>query len=313
MLGDVVAYIDYASQIRDSVNQIFVLINGLLDDTLYLDWIFQYLELPTSGDEGNYNLEKISSVEFRHVCFGFSDDAVINNISFKIPEGKCVAVIGENGSGKSTLIKLLLGLYSNYEGEILINGIDIRNINKEHLYKRIGVVFQEYMKYETTIRENVAYGNLNSLMDEEKILDSLSKVKLVNKIPNADIDAIIGSWFGEYQLSVGEWQRLAIARSLLKNADLYIFDEPDASLDVITQKEIMDMFKETLQNKIGIYVSHKIQYAHEIADYIMVIEKGTITEFGTHRELLEHNGRYRQMWDETVPQAMDEERPQMGA
>ena len=244
LLGDVVAYIDYASQIRDSVNQIFVLINGLLDDTLYLDWIFQYLELPTSGDEGNYNLEKISSVEFRHVCFGFSDDAVINNISFKIPEGKCVAVIGENGSGKSTLIKLLLGLYSNYEGEILINGIDIRNINKEHLYKRIGVVFQEYMKYETTIRENVAYGNLNSLMDEEKILDSLSKVKLVNKIPNADIDAIIGSWFGEYQLSVGEWQRLAIARSLLKNADLYIFDEPEAGIDIWGFGNLIKIFKD---------------------------------------------------------------------
>lgn len=205
-------------------------------------------------------------------------------------------------------MKLLLGLYDEYEGEILINDIDLKKIDIETYQKKIGVVFQDYMRYETSIRENIAYGNLSQFDNEEEIHRLLKAVGLEHKAKDEEgIDTIVGNWFGGQQFSVGEWQRLAIARALIKKADVYIFDEPDASLDVFKQREMIRLFKEAMEHKIGIYVSHKINYVNEVADKIIVVQNGEITEMGDHEGLMERKGHYYQLYQESVEGHSDDE------
>ena len=225
----------------------------------------------------------------------------MKNANFFVGPGESIAFVGENGSGKTTLSKLILGLYDEYEGDIFINDINLKEINMESYQKKIGTVFQDYIKYETSIRENIAFGNMEYLYNDEEIYRVLKDVNLDNKINERDgLDTIIGHWFGGQQCSIGEWQRLAIARALIKNADVYIFDEPDAALDVLRQREIVELFKKTMYGKIGFYISHKINFVNELADTIMVIQNGIIEEIGTHDELLRKNGKYFNMYTEAM-------------
>lgn len=191
----------------------------------------------------------------------------------------------------------MTGLYDEYEGEIFVNNINLKNISIETYQKKIGCVFQDYMRYETTIKENVAYGNIENILNNDDIKDTLRKVKLEYKINSEKgIDAVVGSWFGEEQLSGGEWQRLAIARALFKDADFYVLDEPDASLDILKQKELINLYKDVMQNKIGVYVSHKIDFVNTLVDRIFVMENGVIVEQGTHEELMNNKNKYYQLY-----------------
>lgn len=300
LLGDVTAYIDCTDNIKSSVEGIFSGINNLVEQSMYINLLFEYLDLPEIEDIHRKDVPAVRCIEFRNVSFKYSNGKyALKNASFFIRPGESVALIGENGSGKSTLTKLLLGLYREYEGEIFINDMNLKEIDTESYQKKIGVVFQDYMKYETSLRENVAFGDIDQLGNDEEIHCMLKSVNLDHKSKSEEgLDEVIGNWFGGQQFSIGEWQRLAIARALIKDADVYIFDEPDASLDVFRQREIIQLFKKAKKHKIGIYVSHKINYVNELADKIMVIQNGVITETGSHKELLEKGGQYYQMYME---------------
>lgn len=300
LLGDVTAYIDCTDNIKSSVEGIFSGINNLVEQSMYINLLFEYLDLPEIEDIHRKDVPAVRCIEFRNVSFKYSNGKyALKNASFFIRPGESVALIGENGSGKSTLTKLLLGLYREYEGEIFINDMNLKEIDTESYQKKIGVVFQDYMKYETSLRENVAFGDIDQLGNDEEIHCMLKSVNLDHKSKSEEgLDEVIGNWFGGQQFSIGEWQRLAIARALIKDADVYIFDEPDASLDVFRQREIIQLFKKAKKYKIGIYVSHKINYVNELADKIMVIQNGVITETGSHKELLEKGGQYYQMYME---------------
>lgn len=309
LIGDVTAYIESIDNIKSSVEGMFSEINSLVEQSMYIHLMFEYLNLPEIRNINRKEVEVIRCIEFRNVSFRYSNGKyALKNASFFIRPGESVALVGENGSGKTTLMKLLLGLYDEYEGEILINDIDLKKIDIETYQKKIGVVFQDYMRYETSIRENIAYGNLSQFDNEEEIHRLLKAVGLEHKAKDEEgIDTIVGNWFGGQQFSVGEWQRLAIARALIKKADVYIFDEPDASLDVFKQREMIRLFKEAMEHKIGIYVSHKINYVNEVADKIIVVQNGEITEMGDHEGLMERKGHYYQLYQESVEGHSDDE------
>lgn len=302
LIGDVTAYIESTDNIKDAVEGIFSGINELAEQSMYINLMFEYLELAEVADINRKKIETIRCIEFRNVSFKYSNGKyALKNASFFIQPGESVALIGENGSGKTTLTKLLLGLYDEYEGEIFINDINLKQIGIESYQKKIGAVFQDYVKYETSLRENIAFGDMDLLSNDEAILHALKVVNLEHKAKGAEgLDSVIGSWFGGRQFSIGEWQRLAIARALFRKADVYIFDEPDASLDVFRQKEIILLFKKIMKHKIGIYVSHKTNFVNELADKLIVIQNGEIIEMGTHKELIDKEGYYYQLYRESM-------------
>ena len=265
LIGDVTAYFECINNIKSSIKGIFIEINNLVDQSMYINLFFEFLDIPESPHTEKKEIKLIKKIEFKNVSYKYKNGKyAIKNTSFIIPPRTTIALIGENGSGKTTLLKLILGLYDDYEGNIYINDINIKDINIDNYQRKIGIVFQDYMKYETTIRENIAYGNLKQLKNDIKINKLIKKVHLENKLGNMKgIDTVIGNWFGEQQFSIGEWQRIAIARALIKDADMYIFDEPDSSLDIFRQKEMVEIIKQFTQNKIGLYVSHKINHANE--------------------------------------------------
>ena len=175
---------------------------------------------------------------------------------------------GCNGSGKTTLIKILSGLYTDYEGTIKINGIDMNFINLDTYRKCISCVFQDYAKFESSFLDNVTYSNIYSTIDYDRIFDTLVKVQLDDKVQDIGINTLIGNWFGETDLSGGEWQRLAIARALYRNADVYIFDEIDASLDEEARKLIRNYAIDSVKEKIIIEVSHRESAYDQITNEI---------------------------------------------
>lgn len=302
LIGDVTAYIESTDNIKDAVEGIFSGINELTEQSMYINLMFEYLELAEVTGINRKKIEAIRCIEFRNVSFKYCNGKyALKNASFFIQPGESVALIGENGSGKTTLTKLLLGLYDDYEGEILVNDINLKQIGIESYQEKIGTVFQDYVKYEASLRENIAFGDMNLLSNDEAILHALKAVNLEHKAKGTEgLDTVIGSWFGGKQFSIGEWQRLAIARALIRKADVYIFDEPDASLDVFRQKEIILLFKKMMKHKIGIYVSHKTNFVNELADKLIVIQNGEITEMGTHKELMEKEGYYFQLYKESM-------------
>ena len=302
LIGDVTAYIESTDNIKDAVEGIFSGINELTEQSMYINLMFEYLELAEVTGINRKKIEAIRCIEFRNVSFKYCNGKyALKNASFFIQPGESVALIGENGSGKTTLTKLLLGLYDDYEGEILVNDINLKQIGIESYQEKIGTVFQDYVKYEASLRENIAFGDMNLLSNDEAILHALKAVNLEHKAKGTEgLDTVIGSWFGGKQFSIGEWQRLAIARALIRKADVYIFDEPDASLDVFRQKEIILLFKQMMKHKIGIYVSHKTNFVNELADKLIVIQNGEITEMGTHKELMEKEGYYFQLYKESM-------------
>ena len=212
---------------------------------------------------------------------------VLNGVSLEIEEGSFVAVLGHNGSGKSTLIKLLLGFYDNYEGEILFNGIELRDIERNSFYGLTSVLFQDFTKYESTVRENVAYGDIASLDNDEKIMQALTTVNFPFRLlDEKKLETQLGYWFDDgKQLSMGEWQKIAIARTIMKNGDFYIFDEPDAALDINAQNDIVKIYTELAHDKICLMISHKIQQISNMANEIIVLDKGQVAEQGSYAEL----------------------------
>ncbi len=253
LLGDLTGCLECIEQIKDGGESIFVGLENIVNESMYVAQIFEYLDLPEDIERPE-KIETLASVEFQDVCFGYSERRIINHISFKLKKGDTIIIEGENGSGKTTLIKLLLGFYDNYSGQIKINGTELRAINRTCFYKKISCLFQNFEKLETSVEENVTCGHEHS--GEPDVESCLKAVGIDEKIENiGGIYTVIGNWFGSQQLSGGEWKKLAIARSLYKESDLVIWDEPEASLDCESKKRF---FKEqhNRKNCITVIISH---------------------------------------------------------
>ncbi|XVM11071.1 ABC transporter ATP-binding protein [Bacillus subtilis] len=247
------------------------------------------------------------AVEFKNVSFRYPfmdedhknsrSDNVLNDISFSIAPGERIAVVGANGSGKTTLIKLLCRFYELNSGEIKVNGVNIRNAAIKDVRSRISVVFQKFGKYELSLRENIALGDLDAANDQEKLQHAVQAARLeqiIETLPEG-LDARLGPEWGGTDFSGRQWQRIALARSFIKDASLVILDEPAASLDIRAEYEIFRQFHRFTQGKSVIMISHRFSTV-KMADRILVLKNGKIEEEGSHEELMKQNGEYANMF-----------------
>jgi ATP-binding cassette subfamily B protein len=303
--GDVVLVIGAFSSVAGTLGMISSTFVAVDQHTRFLDDYFSFLKIealipvpakPVTIPEG-----KIDGINFENVGFSYpgGHGQAVKNLNLKINPGELVALVGENGAGKSTLVKLLLRFYDVQEGAIKIGGVDIKDMDPEHLRSRIGVLFQDYATYELSVRENVLMGWPYDKADDEKVLKALKDSKsewLVKKMANG-LDSKVGRLFeGGHDLSGGEWQRLALARIMYRNADIWILDEPTSSLDPEAEAAIFAELKENLKGRMGIVISHRFSTVR-IADRIAVIDEGHIKELGTHHELLAAGNTYARLFE----------------
>lgn len=297
LIGDITAYIECIENIKSGSNEIFDNIGNMLEQSMYIGFIFEFLEIPEFKGNEEFDIGEIYKIEIKDLSFKYNTTYVLKNINMTLNKGDSIALVGENGSGKSTLIKLIMGFYREYEGTIKINDIDIKKINKTGYYQKIGCVFQDYTKFEDSIRNNIRFGNIKT--DNTKSIENMLEIthmkERVDEI--GGLDTIVGKWFGKEDLSIGEWQRISICRAAFKQANLYILDEPDASLDIFRQEELIETYKNTFKSAIRIFITHKVNYAEEMGEKIYVLEKGEILESGSHTKLLNDKGKYYEMFN----------------
>jgi ATP-binding cassette, subfamily B, bacterial len=239
--------------------------------------------------------------EFRHVAFAYpgATRLVVEDVNFRLESQEKIALIGENGAGKTTLVKLLARLYDPTAGQILLDGIDLREYSVEDLRKEIGVIFQDYMRYELLAKENIGFGKIEDLADRERIQRAAHKslaFQVIDKFPNG-YDQMIGRRFeGGVDLSGGEWQKFALARAYMRDAQLLILDEPTATLDARAEYQVFRRFAELTQGRMAVLISHRFSTVR-MADRILVLENGQIREQGTHSQLLALGGRYAELFE----------------
>lgn len=309
LIGNVVTYMKTITQIKTQITAILQSLSQMNQESMFVDQLIEYLNLSEEekgakhhSDSELINIKNLESIEVKNLYYRYKEDQnyVLKNISFKIEGTQSIAIVGPNGSGKTTLLKILMGFYHDYEGEILINGIEFGKINKESVTKRIATMFQDFYKYEATFRENIAYGNLN-LMQEDDILEEFCKKfkldGLINETPEK-LDCQIGYWFdGGKQISLGQWQKIGITRAFSKDADLYIMDEPNAALDAISEYNLSKLYSKLINQKKEIIVAHKFNNLVMDVDNILVLDCGEIIGNGTHEELLKTNQLYKSLFE----------------
>lgn len=249
----------------------------------------------TRGEEKfNQNFEEIA---VNHVDFSYPNAkrSAISDVSFHIKQKESIAIVGNNGSGKTTLVKLLTGLYKAQKGEIFYGEQNINSLNPKEFYENISIVSQDFIKYEMSLRENVGISDWKRMEDTEKIRQLLKKMELPEFSDEDSLEQPLGSEFGGRELSIGQWQKLAIARGMFKKSSMIVLDEPTAALDPIMESNILKMFLQIAKEKTAIIVSHRIGICREV-DKIIVMKNGGVAEIGNHKELLERKGEYYQLY-----------------
>ncbi len=292
-------------QASTNIQQIFSTLAGIADQALFLTDLLAFFEMqPTIRSKPNALPAPrpiLQGFEFRNVSFSYpgSSRLVLNRMNFRLRPGERVALIGENGQGKTTLVKLITRLYDPSEGEILLDGVDLREYDLEDLHREIGVIFQDFMRYEMTVRDNIAVGRLQEI-DNLPLLQNAARKSMaedvVERLPER-YDQMLGRRFETgVDLSGGEWQKVALARAYLRDAQLLILDEPTAALDARSEFEVFHRFSELTAGKTALFISHRFSTVR-MADRIVVIEKGQIVEEGNHEQLSSLGGRYAEMFE----------------
>jgi ATP-binding cassette subfamily B protein len=297
-----------ANAIRDAssnLQQTFSTLSTIADQALFLTDLIAFFEMrPTIRSKPNAlpaprPIQR--GFEFRNVSFRYpgSSRLVLNGLNFHLRPGERVALIGENGEGKTTIVKLLTRLYDPAEGQVLLDGVDLREYDLEDLYREIGVIFQDFMRYEMTARENIAVGRIEQIENRDLLQQSAQKSmadEVVGKLPSG-LDQMLGRRFdGGVDLSGGEWQKVALARAYLRDAQVLILDEPTSALDARSEYEVFQRFAELTTGKMALFISHRFSTVR-MADRIVVLEKGRIAEEGDHDALTQLGGRYAEMFE----------------
>lgn len=252
-------------------------------------------------EEAEKGTEKLcsdfDSIKVKQLSFSYPGrkTPAVSNLSFTIKRNEVVAIVGNNGSGKTTLVKLLTGLYQAQKGQIYYGRQNLRSLDPEEFYKQISFVSQDFIKYKLTVRENIGIGDWKQMENTDKIYMLLHQVGLEPFISQASVNQLLGNEFGGRELSVGQWQKLAIARGMMKDSSVIFLDEPTAALDPLMETKVLKMFLKIAREKTAIIVSHRIGICKEV-DKIIVMKEGKIAEIGNHEELLAEKGEYYRLY-----------------
>jgi ATP-binding cassette, subfamily B, bacterial len=313
-LGDIALYTGIILQLKRSIYTLVSNLGDIYDVTLATRPVFQLLDLqPQLVDRLDAReLPAIGNgLELKNLSFGYpgAKTNILNNISLKVNPGEMVVLVGENGAGKTTLGKLLARLYDPTSGEILWNGVDMRDVALDELRSRIAVVMQDYARFPAKVRENVGWGYLPKLNDDSAVHQVLAEAGINQVVLNLEqgLDNPLGKQLEHgIDLSGGQWQRVAIARALLRlgKAELVIFDEPTAALDPKNEHEIYEIFRTIARGRMAVVISHRLSLAR-MADRIVVLEQGEIVEQGNHAELMAQSGRYADMFTRQASSYID--------
>jgi len=303
-LGQMTMYLVLFKQGQSAVSSSLSAISGLYEDGLYLADLYDYLGQPVPVESGQLTEGVMPGDGLRFEGVGFSypgsSHPTLVNIDLHLSPGRSVALVGENGSGKTTIIKLLTRLYRPDEGRILLDGSDLNDWNEDALRRRIGVIFQDYIRYQFVVGENLGVGDIDAFGEEARWRDAASQGMAAEFIERLDkgYATQLGRWFaGGQELSGGQWQKIALSRAYMRrNADLLILDEPTAALDAGAEAAVFDHFREYAKGRMTLLISHRFSSVRN-ADHIVVLDQGRVLERGDHASLVAAGGRYAQLFD----------------
>jgi ATP-binding cassette, subfamily B, bacterial len=304
-LGDLVLYYQALQRGQLNINGLLTGVSGLYEDNLFLTNLYEFLDLkPTIVDpiDPKPFPETIKTgIVFNQVSFQYSNSTrqALSNINLCIEPGKTIALVGENGCGKTTLIKLLCRLYDPTSGSITIDGIDIREFEITDLRRQVGVIFQDYAKYNLTAFENIWLGNVEVPREDEKIIAAAHRSgadEVIHQLPQG-YDTVLGKLFDQgEELSIGQWQKIALARAFLRSSQLIILDEPTSAMDPKAEYEVFNQFRQLIKDQAAILITHRLSTV-KMADCIYVMDQGSIVESGTHDQLMQQRGSYAHLFE----------------
>ncbi len=304
-IGLLTFYIASITAFSGALNWLFRIISDVREDMRYLDDYYAFIDLEESIKEGAVELPINSqglSIEFKNVSFKYPDTElyVLKDFNLKVEAGEKIALVGENGAGKSTLIKLLVRFYDPEEGEILINGRNIKDLSFESLFQSMGILFQDFVRYDLlTFKENVLLGNIQKEFVQNEFEEIIAKSRansVLQKLSNGENQILEPSFEGGVDLSGGQWQRIALARSFYKDSPILVLDEPTSAIDAKAEEEIFETLFDFAKEKTVIIISHRFSTVRK-ANKIIVLVDGKITESGTHQELVNLNGTYAESFN----------------